>query len=82
MKYVIEVAGQSFIVEVRCGTLEGVATINGSSVDFALSEPEPGVYTLLVANRVLEVRTVGNSTQGSVEISSESSFTSPSRSGK
>lgn len=67
MKYEIEAEGQTFIVELECENRPGVATINGCPVQFELSEPEPGVYTLLLGNRVVEVRIVGNPTQAAVE---------------
>jgi biotin carboxyl carrier protein len=67
MKYEIEAGGQKFTIELQCENTHGVATINDGAVEFEVSEPEPGVYTFLLGNQVVEVRTVGNPTQPSFE---------------
>jgi biotin carboxyl carrier protein len=68
MKYEIETDGQTFSVELSDESGQGVAIIDGSPVEFDLNEPEPGIYTLLIANQVLEARTVGNATQTSLDV--------------
>lgn len=68
MKYEIEADGQKFTVELRSDSREGVAIIDGSPVAFDLSEPEPGIYTLLIDHRVLEARTVGNATDAPLDV--------------
>ncbi|MBI3949824.1 MAG: biotin/lipoyl-binding protein [Acidobacteria bacterium] len=67
MKYEIEVEGQQLVVELQCESERGTATINGNPVEFEVSEPEPGVYTLIFGNSVLEARAIGDPTQGSFE---------------
>ncbi len=68
MKYEIETDGEKFTLEWQDQARTGTATINGQSVEFEVSEPELGIYTVFLDNQVLEVRVVGNSTQGSVDL--------------
>lgn len=68
MKCEIEMAGQTFTVELKSESGKTVALIDGSPIEFEVSEPEPGIYTLLIANRVWEARTVAEATSTTIEV--------------
>lgn len=60
MKYEIELDDQAFLVEIEHENGRGVAAIDNRTVSFDVTEPEPGVFTLLLGNRVFEVRLVNH----------------------
>jgi biotin carboxyl carrier protein len=67
MKYEIEIEGQKHTVELQIEGDRAVAMIDDRTVEVAVHEPQPGVYSLILDNQVLEVRVLGAPNDSSIE---------------
>jgi len=68
MKVEIESEAGTHLVEIERRDLELIARVDGRAYELKVFEPEPGVYTLLIGPRVIEMRVEGNAQAGSVTV--------------
>jgi biotin carboxyl carrier protein len=68
MKYEIESASGKHIVELEVRPDVVRASIDGREAEVKISQPEAGLYTLLVGNRVFEARVEKDSINNSIDV--------------
>lgn len=68
MKVEIQSETGTHLVEIERRDSELIARVDRRTYELRVFEPEPGVYTLLMGPRVVEVRVEGNAQAGSVTV--------------